>query len=614
MDSTPALPASTDSARQPVFGGSGSNYSAVGDDRPRNPFGRSGRGRPPVPASRSPSVSAQQGAYGSGAQPGMHSWRERDAENSTYEERLSVRERADQVTRAIEMSTQNVHRQAAAIASNARVTATDVSNHECNRPAHSLVQQLGRQRLQGPQPEEQQSPHQNQNQQAQNCEQQPFSVQSAPPKAAVLRLDEGPSDMEIPRQSLSRIDGSEIEGISVVDADADADEGGEERVEAAAVNAGAMSTDLSELIRLEGRECERGGDMQLARELYRRAVELNNANGKAWQDMAKVEGRIRGGLRRSSVVLRRALEANPTNAYLWQSLGFLEYRMGQHQTARDMFQAGLECDRTHAPIYSTWGRMEGMIGNVSRARELFEQGAAADPSCARLFYTWGSMELNLGNTGRADELFQAGLEIEPDNNFIWQTLGTMAVEAGRYDHARSCFQRALTDDKSNVAVLDHWGRLEARLGNYQQAAELFADGANSSPYDSRILQSWSHMELQRKDIARARQLVQRAVSISTRDSILWCQFAKIECAFGNIPRARALYKRGSEVNPQDWMVWDSWSAMEHNLGNAVEAAQLLQRSFAIRFSAKGDFTILSLVIDDDHKKQIGKRGYGNSHF
>lgn len=308
----------------------------------------------------------------------------------------------------------------------------------------------------------------------------------------------------------------------------------------------------SELLRLEGRECEKNNDIMLARELYRRCTELDPANGKGWQDLAKAEGRLSGGYRRSTEILRNALKLNPSNPYLWQSLGFLEFRLGRYESARIAFRAGLEWDPKHSPIYSTWGRMEGILGSVAKARDLFEEGAAADPTDVRLYYTWATMESKLGNKGRAHELYKLGLEYDPENVHIWQSLGTMAADAGDIDHARVCYKRALVADENSVAVLDHWGRLESRLGNYQIATDLFSKGMRGNPGDARILHSWSVMEFQRKEFDQAKELIRRAVSVSTRDSILWTQFGKTEAALGNIPRARALLKRAIDLNPRDW--------------------------------------------------------------
>jgi hypothetical protein len=56
------------------------------------------------------------------------------------------------------------------------------------------------------------------------------------------------------------------------------------------------------------------------------------------------------------------------------------------------------------------------------------------------------------------------------------------------------------------------------------------------------------------------------------------------------------------------MTWDSWSAMEHQLGNLQEAEKLLQRSFAVRFKAKGEFTVLANNILEDRTDDLNGRG------
>jgi hypothetical protein len=55
------------------------------------------------------------------------------------------------------------------------------------------------------------------------------------------------------------------------------------------------------------------------------------------------------------------------------------------------------------------------------------------------------------------------------------------------------------------------------------------------------------------------------------------------------------------------MAWDSWSAMEHQLGNSQEAEKLLQRSFAVRFKAKGEFTVLANSIAEDRTDELKGR-------
>lgn len=62
------------------------------------------------------------------------------------------------------------------------------------------------------------------------------------------------------------------------------------------------------------------------------------------------------------------------------------------------------------------------------------------------------------------------------------------------------------------------------------------------------------------------------------------------CSFTNCESLLAM--------PSCRMTWDNWSAMEHKLGNADQAKMLLEKSFRLRFNAKGAFTILANNIND----------------
>lgn len=253
---------------------------------------------------------------------------------------------------------------------------------------------------------------------------------------------------------------------------------------------------LSERMRQEGHLAESNGEHVLAAQLYWRSVQLDAQNGKAWQNLAKSEGRRKRSMRASAAVLRRALGQNPRNAYLWQSLGFLLFRMRQYDDARTHFQTGITRDPNHAPLYSTWAHLEFALKNYSRARELYDTGSAITDGGARVYHNWGQMELKLGNEMRARELFDKGLELEPFNAYIWETLGSLAKKENNFEVAKQCYLNALESEENNVVVLEAWAKLEVLIGDHAKAREIFERGVNADIRDSRILHSWSTFEYQ----------------------------------------------------------------------------------------------------------------------
>lgn len=262
------------------------------------------------------------------------------------------------------------------------------------------------------------------------------------------------------------------------------------------VTENAAPFSLSERLRQEGHIAEANGEHSLASQLYWRSSQLDGQNGKAWQNLAKSEGRRKRSMRASAAILKRALVQNPRNAYLWQSLGFLLFRMRQYEDARSHFQTGITRDPNHAPLYSTWAHLEFALKNYSRARQLYETGSKIADGGARVYHNWGQMELKLGNEVRARELFDAGLVLEPFNAYIWETLGSLAKKEDDHERARECYLNALRSEENNVVVLEAWAKLEVVIGNFDKAREIFDRGVKADIRDSRILHSWSLFEYQ----------------------------------------------------------------------------------------------------------------------
>lgn len=252
---------------------------------------------------------------------------------------------------------------------------------------------------------------------------------------------------------------------------------------------------LSEALRQEGHKAESKGHHSLAGAFYLRSIQYNINNGKAWQNLAKSEGRRKQSMRASAHILRRALEHNPKNAFLWQSLGFLLFRMRQYESARMHFEKGIAVDPNHAPLYSTWAHMEYGMKEIDRARELYEKGSQIAKGGARVYQNWGQMEEKLGNLDKSMELYEKGLEMEPSNPFLLETLAKIAAKNKDYDQARDYFGLALRSDEHKPSVCESFAEMEGRLGNHDEARKLFEQGVSADVKNSRVLRSWSTFEL-----------------------------------------------------------------------------------------------------------------------
>ena len=82
-------------------------------------------------------------------------------------------------------------------------------------------------------------------------------------------------------------------------------------------------------------------------------------------------------------LLRWASRVDPTHLYVWQAWGCLEYRAGEYDKARELFQQGIWAAPPRAPavslVFQAWATLEREAGNCGLARELFKCAVKADP-------------------------------------------------------------------------------------------------------------------------------------------------------------------------------------------------------------------------------------------
>eukprot|EP00189_Rhodosorus_marinus_P007309 CAMPEP_0184752174 /NCGR_PEP_ID=MMETSP0315-20130426/43440_1 /TAXON_ID=101924 /ORGANISM="Rhodosorus marinus, Strain UTEX LB 2760" /LENGTH=493 /DNA_ID=CAMNT_0027231491 /DNA_START=54 /DNA_END=1535 /DNA_ORIENTATION=- len=336
--------------------------------------------------------------------------------------------------------------------------------------------------------------------------------------------------------------------------------------------------EVAERIRQEGKTYQEQGKLILAKELYRKAVELAPKLGKGWQNLARVERRIGGSVEDSLAIIKEALAHDPENSYLWLTCGVLEQERGNKNQAREMFRKGLEYDRTQVAVYVSWARFESMEGNYDLARKLYMEGTKHDPMCERLYHSWAIMEARVGNAQRAEELFKQGLEVDPKNTYLWHGLGRIAVEQNNPEKARYCFEKALNENPDNAVVLYSLAYMELyRAKDYEAARRLFERALEIDPTSNKILVLYSKLEMHEKNFAEAAALAEQAIDASPTDSTAIVQLAVVESFRENHSYARELFKRAIDLQPRNMDAYYRWGTMEWRAGNRELANKLLQK-------------------------------------
>eukprot|EP00898_Chlorokybus_atmophyticus_P000757 jgi/Chlat1/1682/Chrsp127S00091 len=227
------------------------------------------------------------------------------------------------------------------------------------------------------------------------------------------------------------------------------------------------------------------GELELARELYQRGLQLAKDNTHLLHALALTEWSVARDL------LHHLVTIDPRSARAWYLLGDMAERGGDVAGARASYRRGCERggagvkrvregedEESTAVCYGAWAALEAAQGNAELARAVFREGDEHEPGNALLLQKWALFEKRYGTPDAARALFQRSADADPRLARTYLLWGQWERRCGSSDSARACFARGLEAKRKNAFLWQAWAVMESQLGNVDEARELFERGTN----------------------------------------------------------------------------------------------------------------------------------------
>ncbi|KAA8493203.1 PsbB mRNA maturation factor Mbb1, chloroplastic [Porphyridium purpureum] len=376
-----------------------------------------------------------------------------------------------------------------------------------------------------------------------------------------------------------------------------------------------------------------------ARLAYKRAIEVSRTYGKAWQALASTYSTNMRAKRR---ILRLALtHVRPKHAaFLQHALAMAEYESGHFADAEQILDEMMIQYPSHSGMYTLLARVllarhrhqqtrrshsrnqtymktgvqdhSPPIPFLDRAMEVLEQGLMLD-ECKRdpmqkirMLSLMSDVQLQRGNEDEAERCARAILRSRQGENSVYalHQLARLHGQRGEHDQAVHVLEHAKSCAPRNTHVLlalamAYWkcgGERDLHRARryFERAARIQSHGT-----DIKLLHAWSIFELEAgRNPRRARRIVERALRADTNDAMLWSHHACVMRALGQPAVARRSFQRALKLRPTDWKTLDLWSELEWSLGRSQLSESLTKRSFALRFNARGEFSVLANALTD----------------
>ncbi len=126
------------------------------------------------------------------------------------------------------------------------------------------------------------------------------------------------------------------------------------------------------------------GDLETAERYYRKLIDEGRPETDSYFEVASnnlgyLFAQHETRLDEAEKLVRQALELNPNAAYILDSMGWVYFKQGNYEKAREYLERAARRAFRDAEIYSNLGQLYETIGEPEKARRYYERAIAVDP-------------------------------------------------------------------------------------------------------------------------------------------------------------------------------------------------------------------------------------------
>jgi TolB-like protein/Flp pilus assembly protein TadD len=226
-------------------------------------------------------------------------------------------------------------------------------------------------------------------------------------------------------------------------------------------------------------------NMEMARHLFSRAIELDPAFAKAWAGLADSYGfdylyynAVQQNLDEANRASKKALELAPELAETHTSRAFAHSLSSEFGQANKEFEEAIRINPNLFEAYYLYARSRFHQGKLKHAAELFEQASRLRPLdyqslvlLSRVQEGLGNEDLSLDAARRAVAIAEKVLELQPDEARALYLAATPMMRIGRKDDANKWIERALFIEPDDPSVLYNVACFYAQTGKIDKAVD-----------------------------------------------------------------------------------------------------------------------------------------------
>jgi len=228
----------------------------------------------------------------------------------------------------------------------------------------------------------------------------------------------------------------------------------------------------SELHQLLGASLFKKGLNAEAREVFRRAIELDANIPQNYFNLALVE-LSENRYPEATQSLEAFLKLDPANALAHVLLGRAYHNQNRTVPAIEQFKQALEFAPQEPLTHYHLAYAYQSQGNLAAALAEYEQEIKLNPGFFESYHLAGNIQLGRGNLAVAESLFRKGIALRPQAVQAHYGLARVLREQGNFTGAEAALKRVIELKPAHVEAHYALARMYQQLGRKDEAAREF---------------------------------------------------------------------------------------------------------------------------------------------
>jgi protein O-GlcNAc transferase len=301
----------------------------------------------------------------------------------------------------------------------------------------------------------------------------------------------------------------------------------------------------------QGETAESVGDNSQAETIWRKVLQVEPNNGKAYNNLGNALRR-QGKLPEALAAHQKALQLNPNDAEAYVGIGNVLNAQGKQQEALACYKKALQLNPKLATAYNSLGIALRGQKKLDEAVAAYQKAIELDPKYAYAYYNLGNVLSDQKKLDEAVAAYQKAIQLNPKFAAAYNNLGNALRVQKRKEEAVGAYQKAIELDPKSATAYNNLGgvlKLDEAVAAYQKAIELDPKYAYAYYNLGIVLRG-------QKKLDEAVAAYQKAIELDPKDAAAYISLGialydqkKLEQAISNYKTALSLPEDTTSITP-----------------------------------------------------------------